>query len=163
MILTPKTILSTDSWNDFEEHKAITVEMCWDLLCGAFEGGSNYWVSHIELSGDTEDLRKEWHQKFSQRAKGIEYTYENSKLGWVLEHQMYRYSHQIPFLTDQHLKVFVDGEDDAHILDMDAIQSGIDCMKGGRRHKVDWYSENWDAITADAFLQYCLFGKVVYG
>lgn len=158
-MMFPGTVLVYDEDND----QNITVRMCWDLICGAFEGGSNYWISHIELPGDHASERKAWHQKFSQRARGIEYTRETSTLEWVLEHQMYRYSHQIPFLTGQYLKVIVDGEDEEHILNMDAIKQGIYCMMDGRRHKHDWYSEGWDAITADAFLQYCLFGTVVYG
>jgi len=31
------------------------------------------------------------------------------------------------------------------------------------RHYKDFIEENWDAITADVFLQYALFGKVIFG
>ena len=140
----------------------VTVQMCWDLICTAFEGGSNYWVDHVELHGDTPEERKAWHQKHSQRYMKIDYTHETSKLSHCMLTSTYRYSHQIPFISTDGLKLCYDNGEVA-LLNFDAIVRGIFNMLGGRRHKRDWLTGNWDAITADAFLQYCLFGEVVYG
>ena len=145
-----------------DEEYDITVKMCWDLICSAFEGGSNYWIDYVELHGDTKEERQAWSKKHGQRAQGIEYTSETSSLAHCMETGNYRYSHQIPFISTDGLKVFLEGGE-AHLLNYESIISGIDCILRGRRHKRDWLQENWDAITADAFLQYCLFGKVVYG
>lgn len=144
--------------------RPITYEETWDLMCGAFEGGSNYWVSHVELPGDTDLERKDWHSRFSQRAVKLPNDKYHSSLVGCRETNTYRWSHQIPFISGDginDMKLVVDGE--KHELGMTQVMRGIERMLEGKRHKRDWLTGNWDAITADAFLQYCLFGEIIYG
>ena len=49
-------------------------------------------------------------------------------------------------------------------MDLESIQRGIDVMSSEYpRHWADFMSENDDAITADVFIQCCVFGESPYG
>lgn len=107
------------------------------LLCSAFEGGSNYWIDSVELS-----------KKPSKS---------------------YDWLHEVPFDTKGELKIALSKEGkgsliEFHFLNLSKIQKGIEIMHNKYpRHYADFISENADAITADVFLQCCLFGETIFG
>jgi hypothetical protein len=114
-----------------------------DMISGAFEGGSNYWLGRgrVELVNPKyEDLPPD----------GVVW-YGNSKRNVFAE-------------PDFKVTIFVVDDGETKILDQAAIARGLEVMatKYGR-HFSDMVSENDDADTSDVFLQCCLFGEVVYG
>jgi len=114
-----------------------------DLLCGAFEGGSNYWYL-IDSYVKPEVEAKPW---------GDEYT------------PSYIF---LPF-SEGGAIVIVDMEDEdgeKFTLDRAAIERGKELLATDpnySHHYADVLQENDDADTSDVFLQLCLFGEVVYG
>lgn len=51
-----------------------------------------------------------------------------------------------------------------HVLDLQRIRLGLQCMADKYpKHFLDFIEENYDAMTADTFLQCCLFGEEKYG
>lgn len=120
-----------------------------DLLCGAFEGGSNYWYNiegyvqpnELTFKGDCLDLLK----KGEDPMKTFRYlTYPLNEGGAVL--------------------ISAEGEDEKHILNLVSIKKGLQTMaKKYPRHFNDFMQENDDACTSDVFLQCCLFGEVIFG
>mgnify|MGYP003625681937 CR=1 FL=1 len=160
---SPTDVLHTEE-SDCGDLHYITPQSCWDLLVSAFEGGSNYWVDYIELPGDTKKERAAWHEKHSQRAQGVVNNEVTSELRYCINTSTYRWAHQIPFIyPGSYLKIFTDDDSAPHILGMDAIMQGITHMMETPKLKREWLGNNHDAITADCFLQYCLFDEVVYG
>ena len=112
-----------------------------DLLCTAFEGGSNYWYL---ITGTT-------------YPKGE----DKVSLGIEFEHM------ELPFHGGS-IQIAINdneaGDDKVYNLDLDAIKSGLQVFHDKEtRHYADWLNENDDATTGDVFLQCCLFGEVVYG
>lgn len=126
-----------------------------DLLCGAFEGGSNYWYQiegytkpkALTFKGDCLDLLKEGDDPM----KKFRYlTYPLNEGGAVL------------ISTDE--GELNEDNKDIHTLDLKAIKKGLQIMaKDYPRHFNDFMQENDDACTSDVFLQCCLFGEVVFG
>ena len=114
-----------------------------DLLCSAFEGGSNYWciIDHVVTP---EEEAKPW---------GDEYTPTYISF---------------PF-SDGGAIVLGDIEDDEAdlvTLNKKAIKRGIKLLETDPQyahHYADVLQENDDATTGDVFLQLCVFGDVVFG
>jgi len=53
---------------------------------------------------------------------------------------------------------------DGRRLDLESIRKGLNVMASNYpRHFADFLNEAADAITADVFLQCCLFGELIYG
>lgn len=110
-----------------------------DLLCGAFEGGSNYWYP-IESYNYPE----------GQTKGSLEIEFEHVELP----------------MKGGSLTVSDIEEDGGkkHILDKEACIRGLKVMaEKYPQHFADWQDENDDATTADVYLQCCLFGELVYG
>ncbi len=109
-----------------------------DLICGAFEGGSNYWYcigSFNYPDGETKE-----------------------SLGIEFEHM------ELP-MKGGSLTITVEEEDDGKIytLDKEACIRGLKVMaEKYPEHFADWRNEDDDATTADVYLQCCLFGEIVY-
>lgn len=109
------------------------------LLCSAFEGGSNYWIAHVDIRDKKQD-GKPWDDEYTP--------------GYI----------RAPFSTGG--KVIVDpGEGETPVvLDREALSRGIETMaKKHPRHFADLLRENTDADTGDVFLQCCLFDDVIFG
>ena len=107
-----------------------------DLLCNAFEGGSNYWADSVRVieSGNSELAGRE--------------------LNYVSDHLAYGAT--ISIKDDEAESTYMIGEAQ--------IQSGLDRMaEDYTHHWIDFLNENDDATTGDAFLQCCVFGEVIYG
>ena len=114
-----------------------------DLLCCAFEGGSNYWAWGQNIY-DAPDIL--WQEL----------------AGWDFN-VVYPHCHYALFAGGKY--GVRDAEEDInYTLDLDKIKSGLKIMaEKYPRHFGNWLSEDDDAITGDVFLQCCLFGEVKYG
>jgi len=118
----------------------ITTERVTDLLCNAFEGGSNYWM-HWDLASSYKMMLAQQEQPAAQFPQ------------YDFDHPHWR------------LSVIVTEEENCRYdLTRDRLVKGLSLFseKGGYHFK-DFLQENDDAMTADVFLQLCLFGNVVYG
>lgn len=116
-------------------HDELSDDRLANLLVGAFEGGSNYWIDYTDVkAGPT--VGKAWGERqpfygapFSGGAIVIQ------PLDW-------------------------DGE---VTLDHTALLRGLEVMANKYPHHfADAMTEHDDATTADVFLQCCLFGTLVY-
>jgi hypothetical protein len=120
---------------------SISLERISDLLCSAFEGGSNYWYVINEFV----------------EPKAL--TFRTDK------DQVYR--HLDYPLNEGGALVVGDMEDEDSEdkrLDLEAIERGLKIMaEKYPRHMLDFINENEDADTGDVFLQCCLFGEAIYG
>lgn len=124
-----------------------------NLLCTAFEGGSNYWyqIKGQVLRGDLSmvDFR------------------EGGKMQTAGDY--WHWSQLIPLVDGCAILMTTKFGDELNgkkewCLDKDAIASGLAIMREKYpKHFGDFVAENDDAITGDVFLQCCLFGEVVYG
>lgn len=123
----------------------ITKKRISDMLCCAFEGGSNYWY---------------WIDKFIKPPV----------LGWQYDPKQV-FKHLDYPLNDGGALIISDKEDDSpakskktYKLDLISITRGLHVMAEKEpRHFADFLSEDDDATTGDVFLQCCLFGEVIYG
>jgi hypothetical protein len=110
-----------------------------DLLCSAFEGGSNYWymIDHYEYPIGSCD-------------KDFEFKYL-----------------EIPLVVGGSVIIgnsFKDKKYMNKVLNLKSINKGLKLLaKLYSNHFNDFITENDDAITSDVFLQLCLFGELVYG
>jgi hypothetical protein len=110
-----------------------------DMLVGAFEGGSNYWLESCQCE-------KSANTKFIGGEDYYSPIYADCLYGEVI--------------------CFTDEEDGNRIfkLNSDVLENGLRIMAEiAPKHFGDMISENDDATTADVFLQCCLFGEVIYG
>jgi hypothetical protein len=112
-------------------------EMLGNLLVNALEGGSNYWYGSVDFIGRDEypDLRyDEWFAKCVD--DGIPFEIRITEEPWCKP----------------------------HVLDLASVTTGtMAFVEEETRHYDDFVNGNDDAITADVWLQLCLFGEVVYG
>lgn len=112
-----------------------------DLIITAFEGGSNYWLGQgrVELV----------HPAYSDLPNDNVVWYGNSKRNVFAE----------PFI----ITIDVPGDKEYRLVN-DSVRRAFRLMaRNYPRHFADFLEENEDAITADIFLQLCLFGEVIYG
>lgn len=111
-----------------------------DLLCSAFEGGSNYWYM-IDSYVTPEVMAKPW---------GDDYT------------PAYIF---IPF-SEGGAVIIEDDDGETHTLDNAAVERGKELLATDPQYShqyADLLQENDDGDTGDTFLQLCLFGEVIYG
>lgn len=116
----------------------VSQERIANLLCSAFEGGSNYWYMIEKAHRPTE---------FKFRTDP-DTTY--------------------PLNPGGYLEISADGEEingkKRWRLDLATIEAGLAVFaEKCPRHFADMISEDDDATTGDCFLQCCLFGEVVFG
>jgi hypothetical protein len=106
-----------------------------DLLCGAFEGGSNYWY---QIQGYVNPERKL-------------VSHEYIDLPFIEGCGV-----MIGDIEDQEIAPM--------LLNKEAIEKGLQVMADKYNwHFLDFFKGNDDATTSDVFLQCCLFGEIVYG
>ena len=132
-----------------EVKQEVTFQRISDLLCSAFEGGSNYWYC------------------IEKYQKPTAFTFFGDSLDLVREGEdpteTFRY---LTYPLNKGGKVYIttDDEDKEYILNLDSIKRGLKVMaRDYPRHFNEFLQENDDASTGDVFLQCCLFGEVVYG
>lgn len=113
----------------------VSAESLAGALCSAFEGGSNYWY-------------------FIERKVAVVESEKRDLYGRVFHGQGVWISN----------RAGGDGPYEEAILDLKAIKKGLDLML--QNHPEEFsriISDTSDAGDADIFLQYCVWGKVVYG
>ena len=117
----------------------LTVAQKSNLLCSAFEGGSNYWY-FIERMNPPNTPRSA--------------TGEDT----IFKHIDYPLTGGSLVIKAQEL------DDTERVLDAAAIKRGVKVMQEQYPQQyADVLTENDDASTGDLFLQCCLFGKAVFG
>ena len=129
----------------------ITREQVGNLLSSAFEGGSNYWYR-------IEEFHKPSVYQFNYGADlGKEAGYFK-QIDYPLNPDGYL------VVSDYHGAD--DGEVKKRTLSSHSIKRGLRLMSESKDYAHHWrdlLAEDDDQTTADVFLQFCLFGDVVYG
>jgi hypothetical protein len=131
----------TQSTMSFSTKHEVTLEQISNLLCSAFEGGSNYWYT-IE--------------KFI-KPKELKFRTDEDQIFRHLDYP----------LNEGGALIIGDMEDEdsePKRLDLQAIQKGLQIMaKKYPKQMMDFLNDNDDAETGDIFLQCCVFGDAIYG
>lgn len=117
-----------------------------DLLCSALEGGSNYWYEIVEQI----------------KPPKLEFR-SNPDLGdGNFPHIDYPLNKGGALI----IRSLEEPRKHAKRLDLASIERGLTLWANSTdyaHHWGDFLKENDDAITGDVFLQFCLFGEVLYG
>ena len=110
-----------------------------DLLCNAFEGGSNYWYQILSFN---------YPKGQTKESLGLEFPHLD-----------------LPLVKGGSLTIKdMEGDQPEAILDKAALYKGLQVMADKEpRHFADFMCEHDDVTTADVYLQCCLYGKVIYG
>jgi len=120
-----------------------------DILCTATEASCGYWARWVGVHRDP------WHD-LGQPGTTDRYMRDEADFNMVLANGGW-----IIFATLED-----DGSlsDERYNLTQESVHKGIKVMaEKYSRHFSDFMNDNHDSITADVFLQCCLFGEVVYG
>lgn len=121
-----------------------------DLLCSAFEGGSNYWYRIEEFHAPTTYQFRTFPESLKV-FKHIDYPLNPD--GYLV-------------VSDFHGCDEPETEIKKRKLNFATIKRGLKLLSQSKEYSHHWrdfLAENDDQITADVFLQFCLFGEVVYG
>jgi hypothetical protein len=114
---------------------AITEEDIANIVITAFEGGINYWAGLDKLTPEWED-----------KPKGEPNSTWATKI----------------LIEGKEVKLYdVEGEDTFKPLTLNGILKGI--AQNAKERAWDADHRNGDATTADAIIQYAMFGEIVYG
>lgn len=118
----------------------ISPELVADLMITAFEGGSNYWLAGWSLrSAKTETRRGQ---------------------PWYADPHLY----EDDFTIDLTLSEEDGSLGEKRIVELENVQIGINKMAtNSTGFFADMVNGNWDAETADVFLQYVALGEIIYG
>jgi hypothetical protein len=120
-----------------------------DLLCSAFEGGSNYWYMQLD----------------HELPEGI--SFEEFRAGGARQPKdgYCHWCQLIPLVEGCALTLRV--QDDPvkiHRITRECLEKGMGIFaKKYPYHFADFINENDDADTGDVFLQCVVFGDVIYG
>ena len=117
----------------------ISDELIEHLLCGAFEGGSNYWAENVSCE-DNEDMKKVGGYK-------SEYLTRTKKKDAVM------FIHEIDGGKHPITKKSI----------IDALQKMDDPKNGCTKALGRILDETYDADDCDIIVQMACFGEVVYG
>lgn len=127
----------------------ITIERIRDILCCAFEGGSNYWYVINEFIKPDKILTEDGKSEKKEDDIFRHLDYPTSPGGALVIGDM---------------EEGADEPGNQYTLNLTTIEKGVKIMaKKYPTHFADFINENDDAITGDVFLQCCLFGECVYG
>jgi len=115
-----------------------------DLLCCAFEGGSDYWAEIKEKRKPEEFVFRYMADVLGD--KPTSYTdYPLNRGGFLM-------------VGD------IEGDMPDALLDRGTIRLGLQLMADKYpNHWHDFINDNEDATTSDVFLQCCLYGEVIFG
>jgi hypothetical protein len=154
----------------------VTDKMTSNLLCNAFEGGSNYWIDSVSYYFKGKHVSPAQARKLvkdlnifdsSMVTKDIEdHIFDSSMVTKDIEDPAYLW---LPLIEGGEVRVTVADEGDefsgkVFVLDMEHIKHGMVIMANDHaKHFDDFINENDDAITGDVLLQCCLFGKLIFG
>lgn len=126
----------------------IKLEDIADILCGALEGGSNYWYMIVD------------------KVEPEHWTFYGTG-----NKENVQYAHLYPLNTEGALLINDERADEPTLkepvrLDYSRVGWGLQRWMWDAdmaSHFADFMKGNYDATTADIFLQFCIFGKVIYG
>ena len=136
----------SENKNTFDVVTQVPYRHVLDWLVGAFEGGSNYWVS--DLDWNTLKLQHEQSPYADQRLGSV-YT---DVMAWCLD-------------NNEHFNVRITSfDDEASSITPTSLKNGVQAMATYHpRHYSDMITEAGDAITSDVLLQCVLYQQVLYG
>lgn len=115
----------------------VTQEDIDDIMCGALEGGINYWCDEASVIGDY--LGEYGSEQISRGGQLKLYDFEEGKYH-VLTKEKFM----------EGLKLYFQKPTSCNILEQIDGKLRLDCC-------------NADALVCDAIIQYALFGDVIYG
>lgn len=124
----------------------VNAERIFDVLVTAMEGGSNYWLDHVDHSGvPLPEVYPDWIQ-------------ENvAPYAWKP-----LYGQVLIYANDRM------DDDDCMTLGPDDLENALERMGENdpaafERTFVDPIGVDWDADDADVFIQLAIYGEVIYG
>jgi hypothetical protein len=130
--------------NTFKVETPIKSELVADMVIGAFEGGITYWCAKARPVEPCEDC----------------VTYEDG-CPWYAKPSLYENDFKIRL--QQHEEHTKDAGVDVFMTPA-SVQQGLSTMaEKYPEHFSDMISGNWDAATADVFVQLCVFNDIIYG
>jgi hypothetical protein len=138
--------MSTSGFKIVVEHE-ISRERVGDLLCCAFEGGSNYWY------------------RIEQFHEPTTYQFRTNK-NQIFKHLDYPLNPEGYLVVSDYHGIDQDETPKRRRLSYVTIKRGLKLLSTSKtyaHHWQDFLAENEDATTGDVFLQFCLFGDVIYG
>lgn len=122
-----------------------------DILCNALEGGSNYWYNIEEFIAPPPSNLFAWDHDLK----------EDDGSPSVFRHVQYPLSIGGALIISDREG---DNETKRYRLDRDSIASGLSALIAKFPQSFGAIlAEQDDALTADTFLQCCLFGDALYG
>lgn len=131
----------------FTVSKEIPAAQVADLLVGAFEGGSEYWIQKLSVhKGKEKEIENVWEDAPSSanRFYSMPFTETGSILIKVLDEDGSEYG--------------------VRTLDRLALSRGLAILcEKYPQHYMNVIEGNDDAETSDVYLQCCVFGDVVFG
>lgn len=117
-----------------------------DLLTGALEGGSNYWIESWDYT-----------PKYKKSVS-------TATLLHTVKFQDTLYTFPQYLIQHDDFGLVIRENATKHTLTLNRVKKGLKIMAMNYpRHFQDFISENSDAQTCDVFLQCSLLGKVIYG
>ena len=126
------------------------------LVITAFEGGSNYWAPNVEFNGTRDGYdanpwySAEKYTNYLAQADGLSTDVSERVLWFIL------------FEDEDESGVMEDMK--KHNIGRVQIEKGLNLMAANASwHFNNIVNDNWDAETADVFLQYVVLGEIVYG
>lgn len=126
--------------------KEISLQSIADLLCTAFEGGSNYWYKIVGKI----------------KPEALEFRTDPKHIYWYLDYPLNKGGELT--ITARNEEDFEDFQDKTYKLNLESIEGGLRVMQEKYpSHFRDFMDDNADSITGDVFLQCCLFGEVIFG
>ena len=146
--------MNTTATNSFEIRTTVQIsdDRVRDLLCCAFEGGSNYWYAELGLA-NKDSKKADFNLGGSKRPAGLD--------------DLWSWIYVAPFVEGEGLR-FVDGENnvdpaDDFFINRETIQKALQTMAEKYPTRFNnFVTENDDAETGDVFLQCLAFGEVQY-
>lgn len=140
-----------------EAQRTVSLERMADMLVGAREGGSTWVTSLSRVTPEgvvvgRNDARGLLALLPEPEAADLRKSYEDFPI------------YVAPFVAGGSWKIRAESDPKEYTLDRAALERGLQVMADKcPKHFADLVGETDDADTADAFLQRCLFGQLVYG
>lgn len=139
-----ETKTKTKSFN-FKATVSLDTERLFGLLCSAFEGGSNYWITLVDTKLTNEEIKQ-------KRTEKPDYS-------WIYDAVLYEGGSVLI-----HVDMNEDGNVKIHELTLDKFIKGVQRLFDTYPHEAKAILEEQDdANTGDIALQLALFDEVVFG
>lgn len=131
---------------------SINAEQLNDLLACAFEGGSNYWYTELQV------------HKYPNGKSAKDFEYFHLEVPLCVNGIIKFKDKEWEFTKSCEANEDVACIDGYYYLHLPKIKRGLQALADDYPfHWNNIITENTDADTGDAFLQCCIFGRVIYG